>query len=263
MVTEWLAILPPRLLSQITSIDIEKLYTARQVGRGAYAMNDERKILRSFFAWAARHRLILSDPTFAWPRLKQVRQRTYHSIGKDLEAQILAALVPPEGSAIIWERVKLEVRVAVAKFLIVAIRMGLRRGIVFAARWEWVSHDWCLTVPAEFMKNREPLRLPMPAKVMEVLGERRGPMDTLIPDLPADPCTINRILKKVALKIGLDPRVLYPHQCRRTMVGRLLEEEVSDTYIQKLGQWYQAEVMRKHYTCGLPDKLARDILEKI
>ena len=259
----WLDILPPIPLSAINSVHVEALYLARNDGtRRGVTLNGERGMLRSFFLWADRHRLITSNPAHAWPLITgkaSKPSRVYCNL-KPLEEPLLNALNQEHG----WsKRTPRERRVAILRFTVMAMCMGLRRAIVHRARWEWVSADWFLTVPGTFCKNGEPLRLPIPSKVLAVLGQRKGPQDPLIPGLPFEPATINRILKKAARLAGIDPKIVYPHQCRRTMVDFLLQQGVPDAYIQKLGQWHQAETMRKHYTCGLKDEIAKEILEKM
>jgi integrase len=260
----WLAILPPVPLKDITSMHIEELYEARNDGtRGGSTLNGERVLLRSFFLWAGRHRLISVDPSWAWEPQPEKIQRVYQAIEPDLEEKLLESLELTDAGDFWWGRTKRSARAAVGMLLVIAIRMGLRLGLIYKARWEWISRDWFLTVPGTEMKNGEPLRLPVPRKVVEILGPRGEPQDLLIPGLPPASGTVNRIMKRAARRCGVDEKTIYPHQCRRTMVGRLLEAGINDVYIQKLGQWHQAEVMRRHYTCGIKDQLARDILDKI
>lgn len=262
IVHAWVGILPPRPVAEITSIHIEELFSLRKSPRrGPASMNRERKFLIAFWAWLLRHKIVSEDSTWSWPHLREVPTRAYHSVTPEEEARALEVLDP--ASSVKWDvRVTVAKRLALRRYIVMGIHTGLRKSVIYHAKWGWLTPDWILEIPAIFMKSRRAFRIPIPKIVREALGVPSRPEDPLIPDLPANH-SLDREFKRIARLAGIDPKVFYPHQLRRTMVCRLLEKGVPESTIQKLGQWHQLSVMQKHYTCGLRDEEARKILEKI
>jgi integrase len=205
-----------------------------------------RSYIRSFFLWALRAGLIRRDPTLdVIVPIRGSGQRPFRTLTLLEEAGLSRCL-----------------RTDLRRYMILQITTGLRRGTLYLAHWSWVSEDWTLEIPGWALKNRRPLRLPLSARAIQILGRRGKPEDPLLPGLPHKDA-LNRCLRTGARRAGIDPDNLTSHQLRKTWVERFKAVGGSREECQLIQGWSSANVMLDHYWPRVPLARAREIIEQI
>lgn len=171
--------------------------------------------------------------------------RPYREVSRAEERKLCRALRPPE-----------------AKYVIVAIATGLRRGTIYAARWAWITEDGMIEVPPGAVKNKKALRIPLSARALKALGPRQPPEARLIVGLPkAD--NLNYRLRGGALAAGVDPCNLTTHQFRKTWTARMVEAGATREEVQRIQGWSSANVMLNHYYPPVAADRARELVERV
>jgi len=237
-------------LSKLGVADFERYECDRAQLVGAPSLNRERSVLQSFFKYARVHGWIARDfdPLATWAKRREhVRDEYLQTITPEEEARLRS--VWPEG----WP------------FVVVALYSGLRRGVVAALDWGWISVDWVVIVPPQFQKSRRKFRVPLGSKVVEALAPLRPspePARGPVFDPHISPGAWTMRLRRAIKKAGINPK-LKLHDLRHTFGTRLANKGVPITKILRLGDWSTSSVFYRHYLAKLGDDDARDALEKV
>lgn len=214
--------------------------------RSAGWANYRGKFVRGFFLWALRHGMVTRDPTIdIWPELPECSDPVFRTVSREEERKICGKAPRP-----------------LARYVVLAIATGLRRGTLYRLVWAWVTLDWILAIPAGALKNRRPIRIPLNKRAIEALGKRRDPESPLLPNLPR----IDRINEKIrywARQAGVSSKNLTTHQFRRTWVERFRDAGGTREECQLVQGWQSSNVLLERYWPRVTVDRARSILEKI
>lgn len=219
--------LPPDTpIGEVTTADIEQwLATTRTQAGAPYtpgALNSLSSPVRTFFAWAARSRVVDHDPTLAVPRAKQPRR-----LPRRLPDHVVADLIAAA-----------DTQLARTLFL-VGLHTGCRLSEIAGMRVEhWDQTRGTLTVVGKGSKER----------VVPVVGElayaltrwleheglhRAGPMWPSMrrPERGLTPRSIAKVIERVGVDAGHHVR---PHDLRHTCASDLVEAGVDLGVVRKL-----------------------------
>lgn len=257
--TAWRAVLGGMELGRVRPLDVQRVYLARDNGRAATTLNDERRTFKAFWSWAVDLELVDRSPVVpaAWPRKHGPRCRVYIWLTPEQEARLLEAFAG---------RPRLRQYPAIVRF---AIRTGLRAGELRALVWGWIvpgEGGWMLAIPGRFRKSRAPLTVPLSAAALEAIGRRGAPGEKVFPRFPRNNTTLQTVMANAARRAGLPPHVvehISMHQLRRTFAMRLRRSGLATREIAALGGWASEEVVDNHYTCALSETEARALLNRI
>ncbi|MFG0291727.1 MAG: tyrosine-type recombinase/integrase [Phycisphaerales bacterium JB050] len=132
-------------------------------------------------------------------------------------------------------------RRATADFLLLNMRVGLRRGNGLGLRWEWIDFaKGEITIPAERVKNKRKLTVPVPPEALAMLERRRaeaiGPYAWVFPGRrdPSKPMSEpTKAHQQVLTLAGLPKDICTIHDMRRTLGSAILETGGSIVHAQK------------------------------
>jgi integrase len=254
----WVAFWGDVELTRIRPAQVEDLYLHRNDGeRSASALNTEKEYLGAFMLWCARHEYRNGDPTDVWPSLRVVVKKQYVFLTREEEDAL------HRGAVECWLK----------DYITVGICTGLRQGAIRLLERDWIQDGW-LIVPAEVIKQREPYRLLLAPRALEVLARAgssspchaipegsgmAGPLRLLY--LPRAEYVWKRF--KIAVKrAGINPATS-PHDLRRTFCYRLGLAGVSPERIRTLGGWRSRGVFLDHYFWPMDQVEARRIVEAL
>jgi len=237
--------------SEVGTREIQRLYAERdRDGRANATLNRERGRLREFWRWLRALEYTSADPVAllaVWPT-KNLRKRKRRYVHVTVEWQ---------------ERILAELRERFRRYFVFHLYTGLRYGEIRALLWDWISEDGVLTIPAEFRKQGESHRLPLPARVLAVLGPPGPPGTLVFPGLPTHG-NMGTALKRAGRRAGFPgAEFLSTHQLRRSWRVRLVKANVPREVIKDLGGWTKDAVLAEYYWTKVSDAEARAYLERI
>lgn len=229
MVKRWRSVLgsvDPGALSPFMVEEVERLSAA---GRSAAAVNQERMWFRQFVNWMVDMAFLERDVAKGWRWRKETRGRVTVALNRE-EMERVASCSEP------W----------LARFVRFAWATGLREGTIRKLTWGMVDEGWTLRAPAEILKTKKPLTVPLGRDAAGALGQRHSGSVRLFEGLPSTTrvyCKFKAAVKKAGVNSGANV-----HSLRASFAMRLMERGTPMPIIMSLGGWTCMEtVMRCYY----------------
>lgn len=229
-----------REVADLTEADLEGVFASTRGSPGW--VNYCGSCFRGLLRWAHRRGYMSRDITEAWPNLRDGAVRYGRVVTREEEAAILA--VAP---------------LLLRRFIVLAIATGLRLGTLTSLTWDCVRDRW-LEIPAELLKARRPLRIPLSRRAMAVLGVRLGGNERLI---PLHRSSVTRSLRRYARMAGVSQEGLGAHQLRRTWVSRMRDAGATREEVQKIQGWETTSTLLRHYWPDVPAERAQELVDRL
>lgn len=228
-----------RLLRGLEATDVEKYLAGRETS--ARSRNNERNVMRMFFAHCIRAEWITRNPAEVVEKFRETK-RKIRTLDEKEEGRLL------EAAAKVGDQVY--------GFVLCLVQSGLRRGTVAAVEWGDIDFDrseW--SIPAGKMKSREDFTgRPIARDLMRWLRGRRSPAGVVFG--PLDPGDWEAVIGLARLK-GVKP-----HDLRRSFVTRCRRLAVPMETTMFLSDHRDVKVVLDAYREVDPGE-AREAIEKV
>lgn len=229
----------------LTGLRLETCFVAQKDAAGGHWLNTCGSAIRSFIRWAVQREILERDISRFWPKVRAISQRCTDPITPE-EVERLLTMSPTSARL----------------FFLFGVYFGARCSNLLDLDWSWISADWVVTIPAGKFKQRREHREPLHPRLIRELQTMRKPAGRVLEGLP-DAKHIGELLKRIAVKAGVDPRKVYPHSLRATFATRLSEAGANLQQIAQLGGWASVEVVASRYIRPMPTDKGKEILGRI
>lgn len=223
---QWVEGLGDVALSVVTEQDLRQYLIRTREHVRATTTNQKRKLLRWFWGWCLRKKLISQNPMVEIPRFKEDPARP--RVLEDQELEALLSCARPD----------------VRPLFEVAVETGLRQGAVLSLRWEDLDLEtgW-LRLSGERQKSGRTLEVPLSPRALEVLQSTREAVSGQIFHLRKS--QVGRLFRRAAHAAGL--KGIKFHDLRKTFLTRLRRRGVPLEVAMELSDHRNIATVLKHY----------------
>ena len=223
---QWVAALGDVALVEITEDQLRRFLLARREVIQGSTTNQERKVLKWFFHWAEKKRLILQSPVAGIPAFKEDPHRP--------------RILDEEELSLLLQKARPDVR----PLFEIAVETGLRRGALLSLLWEDLDLEkgW-LRLPGDRQKSGRTFEVPLSLRAMEVLQDLRVAVSGRVFKLQRS--QLGRLFRRAAHAAGLHG--LKFHDLRKPFLTRLRRKGVPLEVAMELSDHRSIEVVLKVY----------------